>query len=283
MNIPTANLEPPRALIVQVRWGTVAGQKALVRPGQTLKVGRIETNGLAIPSDFALSETDFELTWDGERCLFQNLSGRTDTLLNGEPQQEGVVPHGAWLRAGTTTFSIYHEAYTLDARCEASKPHDITFSKTLVLDILRGHTDPLYAVLDSAADPRVLVLLRESVEECRSLYQGPKGDALEDVAPYLVHTPIGSKLLGALLHEGWGQHWGIYLTSSRPFHEVRKQLRRFLMVQDDSDQELYFRFYDPRVLQGFLSTCSPVQRAELFESISCIMTIQDGVLTQHRP
>ncbi len=33
--------------------------------------------------------------------------------------------------------------------------------------------------------------------------------------------------------EGWGRRWGIYLTSRRPFDEVRTQLRRVLMVRND--------------------------------------------------
>jgi hypothetical protein len=222
-----------------------------------------------------MSEAHFELTWDGKRCQFRNLCGKTGTLLGGELQQEGEVPHGAWIRAGTTTFSVYREAETPTPQLEAPVLAGTVDGKTQVLSQLRAQPEPLFAVLDSSIDPRILVLLRESVEECRSLYEGPQGDVLEDVAPYLVSLPKGSRLLESLVHEGWGRSWGIFLTSSRPFHEVRRHFRKFLMVQDNTGQELYFRFYDPRILRVFLPTCTPQQTEAFFEGASVYLMEAD--------
>jgi hypothetical protein len=65
--------------------------------------------------------------------------------------------------------------------------------------------------------------------------------------------------------EGWGRRWGIYLTSLRPFKEVRTQLRRHLMVEDEeSRRRMYFRYYDPATLRVFLPSCTPRQAVELF-------------------
>jgi hypothetical protein len=38
------------------------------------------------------------------------------------------------------------------------------------------------------------------------------------------------------------------------FEEIRHHFRKFLMVQIENGQEVYFRFYDPRVLREFLPT-----------------------------
>ncbi len=266
---------PQRVLIIQVRWGPFAGRKAIILPGRTLRVGRAESMGLAIAGDSALSEAHFELTWDGQRCQLRNLCGKTGTLLDGEFQQEGEVPHGAWVRAGTTTFSVYREAETPAPQFEEPVISGTVDGKTRVLAYLRERPEPLFAVLDASMDPRILVLLRESVEECRSLYEGPQGDVLEDVAPYLVSLPKGSRLLEALVYEGWGRNWGVFLTSLRPFHEVRRHFRKFLMVQDDVGRELYFRFYDPRVLRVFLPTCTPQQAEAFFEGISVYLMEAD--------
>ena len=275
MNPSTTAVATQRALIVQVRWGPLAGRKAILLPGRTLRVGRAESMELAIAGDSALSEAHFELTWDGERCQLRNLCGKTGTLLSGEFQQEGEVPHGAWVRAGTTNFSVYREAETPAPHLEEPVIAETVDGKTRVLAQLRERSEPLFAVLDASMDPRILVLLRESVEECRSLYEGPQGDVLEDVAPYLVSLPKESRLLEALVREGWGGNWGIFLTSSRPFHEVRRHFRKFLMVQDDEGRELYFRFYDPRVLRIFLTTCTPQQTEAFFEGISVYLMESD--------
>src|SRR5262249_7801469 len=111
----------------------------------------------------------------------------------------------------------------------------------------------LYGVLDAARDERALVLLRESIDEFCSLYDGPQGHALAAVAPYLVRFSPNSRLLRALLEEGLGGSWGIYAAASAQLVAVRRHFRRFLMVEDETNgKRLYFRFYDPRVLRDFL-------------------------------
>jgi hypothetical protein len=44
------------------------------------------------------------------------------------------------------------------------------------------------------------------------------------------------------------------------------------MVEDDETNErMYFRFYDPEVMRVFLRTCTPRQRAELFDEIGAVL------------
>src|SRR5262249_39807517 len=114
---------------------------------------------------------------------------------------------------------------------------------------LRHQPEPLFAILDAARDPRILALLVNSKEERPSLYEGAQGDRLAAVAAYLVQLPSASRFLDTLVQEGWGKSWGIYLTCNQPFKEVRKHFRRFLLVKTEEGKELYFRFYDPRVLR----------------------------------
>jgi transposase-like protein len=108
---------------------------------------------------------------------------------------------------------------------------------------------PLHAVLDAARTPRILEVLREAVEEHRSLYAGVQGTALEDVAPYLVPLSPGSRLLAQLVREGWGLRWGIFLEGDVPERELRRHLRRYLKVENDRGEPLYFRYYDPGALR----------------------------------
>ena len=121
----------------------------------------------------------------------------------------------------------------------------------------------LHVVLDAARSDRILEVLREAIEEHHSLYEGVKGQALEDVAPYLVSFSSGSRLLDQLVEEGWLGRWGIFLEGDVPQRELRRHLRRFLMVEDEAGEPLYFRFYDPVCLREFWPTCGARQLREL--------------------
>jgi len=140
------------------------------------------------------------------------------------------------------------------------------------LEALRVEAEPLFAVLDTARNPRVLKLLQAARPEYESLYEGPEGEELAEVAPYLVSLPRDSHLLEQLVRGGWGDSWGCFLTSPLPLGETRRHLRKFLKVQDASTgRQLYFRFYDPRVLRAFLPTCTAEQHAGFFGPLGCFL------------
>jgi hypothetical protein len=126
---------------------------------------------------------------------------------------------------------------------------------------------PLFAVLDSARDTRILPIVNGAAEQHQSLFEGAKGEKLTTAAPYLVALPTGSKLLNQVI-EHWGQSWGVFLTSRAPFSEVRRHFRRFLLVKSGEGRQLYFRFYDPRVLRVYLPSCKPVEAGEFFGPVT---------------
>jgi hypothetical protein len=113
------------------------------------------------------------------------------------------------------------------------------------------------------------------VEEHRSLYEGIQGVALEDVAPYLVRLSPDSRLLAQLVGEGWGRRWGIFLEGSTPHRELRRHLRRLLMVEDERGEPLYFRYYDPRALRDVWPTCSRRQLVELVGPLQAFLVEGD--------
>ncbi len=52
------------------------------------------------------------------------------------------------------------------------------------------------------------------------------------------------RLSPKLLDLGWGKGWASYFTSHAAFEDIRYHFRKFLMVQVQGGEELYFRFYD---------------------------------------
>jgi len=133
-----------------------------------------------------------------------------------------------------------------------------------LLTLLHGKFQPLYALLDAAREPSVLKVLFESKEVYQSLYEGAQGTQLAHFAPYLVKLPAESALLETLVKKGWGKNWGVYLTSEFPFEKIRQHFRRFLRVKLPDRREVYFRFYDPRVLGIYLPTCGGEEPRSFF-------------------
>lgn len=154
--------------------------------------------------------------------------------------------------------------------------------------IIQGLWEPLipeaqaqmYAVLDTARDPRVYQGLRHySLDEYCSLYRGEQAEELQDVAPYLVRLDPQTPLTQWLIDLGWGESWGIFLESAASMRELRRHFRRFLMVYDEHGKPLYFRYYDPRVLRVYLPTCNGAELQMLFGPVSryCVEG-EDGAL-----
>lgn len=258
--------------VVLIEWGPKRWHKAVIEPGQRLVIGRHESAGLVVPHDEQMSGRHVELSWDGSRCAMRDLGSLGGTQLNGERVAAGEIAHGEWIQAGATVFSIYHEGVVTPWQRPAGAPPLSAARNVEILSALRAEKSPLYAVLDAARRSRILALLRASAAPVRSLYDGIEGEDLDDVAPHLVSLSGDAWLLERLVEEGWGDGWGVYLTSRRPFVEVRRHLRRLLLVEvKETGQKLYFRFYDPRPLRGALAAANPRQRQDIFGEIDAFL------------
>lgn len=101
-----------------------------------------------------------------------------------------------------------------------------------------------------------------------SLYRGRSEEQLAEVAPYLFDIPDGPEFLDYVQSNGAGKAWGFYLVSAASFDDIFKHFRKFLIVKTDEGKELYFRFYDPRVLRIFLASCDSMQLKEFFGPVT---------------
>ncbi|WP_437946822.1 DUF4123 domain-containing protein [Sorangium sp. So ce296] len=275
--------------VLRVISGPLAGQTAHIPGDRPLLVGRAPESDLSISSDGELSALHFSVEQIDGSYLLRDLGSRNGTQVNRERAREVSLRDGDEIRAGATLFAVVrHVPSRRYAPTEPAPPSRRARTEPVPSSRrarrtgipttgspftasararLREERSPLFAVVDAARDPRIRLLLGEAGEQTASLYTGFQGEILADVGPTLVHLPPGSTLLDALVDCGWGDSWGVFLTSNRPFGDVRKHLRRFLLVESGTGKQQYFRFYDPRVLRGFLPTCGPRKLEALFEEI----------------
>jgi hypothetical protein len=252
---------------LEAKSGPSAGKQVRLQSGQSIRVGRTRKSDFVVAEDSHLSGVHFAIELEENSCRIRDLNSRNGTLLNGQKITAGVLQDGDTITAGETTFRVTVEqaAAVAPAPGPASDPNATPQQRLLAL--LRNDCQPLYAVLDAARDIKILALLMQTKEEHQSLYEGVEGAKLSQVAPYLVKLGKDSLMLSSLLLEGWGNNWGVYLTCTSDFPEVRRHLRHFLEVQLPDGKQVYFRFYDPRVLRVFLPTCTADEVNQFFGPI----------------
>jgi hypothetical protein len=258
-------------VFLEVRSGPQAGNKIRLDQGRILRVGRASRADLACTEDSHMSSLHFSLGWEGANCRVTDLNSRNGTLVNGQTVNAAVLSDGATIVAGETAFAIRIEpdepATVASASAALAPPAAVVPPPTpqdRLLPLLRRDIQPLFAILDAARDIRILALLVHHKEECQSLYEGAEGAKLAQVAPYLVRLAPDSPLLEAIVKEGWGKSWGVYLTSAADLQEIRRHLRHFLQVKLPDGEQVYFRFYDPRVMRVFLPTCTAEEAGQFF-------------------
>ncbi len=265
-------------VFLEVRSGSQAGTRIRLNPGQTVRIGRTAASDFAFADDPHMSGAHFTVEAmvnntdndndNGHGCRLVDLNSRNGSWVNGQRVSTAVLANGDTIIAGETKFVVTIESVESGGTAVFAPPSASAESpQDRLLTLLRDDFQPLYAVLDTARDIRILALLLHHKEECQSLYEGEQGVKLAQVAPYLVRLQKDSPLLETLVKEGWGKSWGVYLTSPSDLQEVRRHLRHFLQVKLPSGEQVYFRFYDPRVMRVFLPTCTPEDTTQFFGPI----------------
>lgn len=137
---------------------------------------------------------------------------------------------------------------------EATK---LNIKETLTI-LQKKSNSELYAILDGALIENLEMKLAESMNEKEyvSLYKGTKYDHLQEVAPYLVNLNSEHPILDWWMEQGWDKYWGVLCTTGMDLQSLATHFKKFLTVKDYNDNEVLFRFYDPRVFGVFITTCS---------------------------
>lgn len=155
-----------------------------------------------------------------------------------------------------------------------------------------GGSPEVYLLLDSARDKRVLPLVRRNWIDHRCLFRGRLAPELAAAAPYLVSLGRRSTVTRAVVATGWGRSLGVFVRSQAILQDLVRHFRQFLRVRDEAGRELFFRFYDPRVLRIYLPTCTPGELRTFFGPVELFsmegeeedtmleMSLKGGVLEQ---
>jgi hypothetical protein len=132
-------------------------------------------------------------------------------------------------------------------------------------------------LLDGARDPGISRLVRSGGLEYTCLFSGRLHPRLEAAAPWLVHLSARSPTTDRLLREGWGKAWGILAVAPAGISlgQHRLHFKKLLRVQTEEGAVLAFRYYDPRVLNLYLPTCTKQERQTVFGPLHALVAETD--------
>ena len=135
----------------------------------------------------------------------------------------------------------------------------------------------LYGVIDTARDKRLFPLVRRS-PQFACLFAGDIAEPLDAASPYLVKLTDDTPLKEIWRSQGWGQAWGILVRSSLELKDLRRHLRKFLLVQLPDGNTVFFRFYDPRVWRTYWPTCTENEKARWMQGVEEFIAEEETLL-----
>ena len=139
-----------------------------------------------------------------------------------------------------------------------------------------------FLMLDAARMHGDIYQARELNPEHICLYEGDSEKFLGAVAPWLFGFDQQSEFGQWVVRSARGNSWGVFLRSSADPQKVYQHLRKFLVVQSEGGKEMYFRYYDPRVMRVFLPTCEPPQLKEFFGPVEAFLAENEqGLLVEY--
>ena len=147
----------------------------------------------------------------------------------------------------------------------------LTAEQQLGLIHLLQQASPLYAVLDAARNRAIHPLIAASGARLAPLYSGDDAQLMAPFVPYLVQIAPQKPLLAELVAAGWGDCWGVYLTTRQPFESLLDHLCTLWLTADAQGAPAYFRFYDPRVLRREMPQAAAHRRAQIFGDVTAFM------------
>jgi hypothetical protein len=137
----------------------------------------------------------------------------------------------------------------------------------------------LYGVLDCARAPDMYEhVARLEPESADCLFEGRLDSRVKQASPFLVELSPSDPLSRTWRGSGWGQAWGILISSSANLPILRRRLRHFTLARlPDGSGPMLFRFWDPRVFRAYLPTVEPAELSGWFEGVDrYIVETEDG-------
>lgn len=130
----------------------------------------------------------------------------------------------------------------------------------------------LFVVLDGGRNDNIHAFTRSANLPWMYLVDGVVDDTFKICAPRVIEFGewAGESLL-QLLDEIWSGSSGVFVRTNANLVTLRRHLSSLLTAALPNDMQVFFRYFDPRVLRAYLPTCTPDELELVFGPISEFM------------
>lgn len=146
----------------------------------------------------------------------------------------------------------------------------LDLQKTLAEMAVRDNAT-LYALVDAARSDQVLPKLASGQCNYQSLFVGTEKEPLFSAGPFILSPSKDRSLFEWFATEAWGKSMVLFFTSQAPYDQLLHHLQSLLKVITEEDDELFFRYYDPRVLRNYLPNCDTASSWRFMGPITRLM------------
>jgi hypothetical protein len=226
-------------------------------------------NGRSVRGEAILAHGDrFEA---GETVWRVEIADAPDVRADGGADVSVTLPGvGAAAAVGTAAaaaapIEIFTDVEPSTVERPAVEPApDSPLAHLLEAVALGGPEERLYALVDGASAADLAVTGRVLGHRLYTLFEGDMAAQVAHAGPILI--PLDEEPLAFLARwaEVLGKNAGVLLQTQAELGPLHAHLRHVFVCSDEEGSEYFLRFYDPRVLRGFLPTCDAEQRTEFF-------------------
>ncbi len=285
--------------------GPIQGSFILKAPiAHALFIGRSSECQVAI-ADPLLSRQHFSISWDGDQSLLTHLSTTNATIVNGSLVNKVVLQQGDVIIAGDTHFKIIIEnsgtsqpkqkesqenSSNKYASYERLQPLAIFEHIAITQKVLENTlTKPLkkgslleqllkvvekdkashwYAIIDAAKAASLAYQAKAMGYPVYTLFMGDTAQDfdLASVGPCVIHLDKPLPFL-----ELWvtymGENIGVLLQTEAELDIIFAHLRNIFVARDELGDDYFFRYYDPIILKGYLSSCTKIELNNFFSVV----------------
>lgn len=158
-------------------------------------------------------------------------------------------------------------------------PFASSLATTISNSIALREGESLYAIVDGCVDFDFAATTNRNLSQPnRMLFKGAAAESMGEVAPYFIAVDIKSDFL---LHwsQRLGKNVGVLFVSSGKVRDTFRHMREIFIVESESGQQYFFRYYDPRVLRTYLPTCKGKVATDFFGPITACFAEAESTLS----